>query len=856
MLGAAAACAAAGPEAAAEAEATDMAALFPADKKLQPAWVESLTARGTRKVYAGKELATIAMPCGGIAAGQLYVRGDGTLAQWWISNNYQFTGYGDKCYRTYRPESPLDQGFAVRVKPEGGNAVVRRLSQDDFDAIEFVGEYPIAEVRYKAKEKPALGVEVTAEVFSPFIPLVARDSGLPVTVLRFAVRNTAQKAADVTLAGWLQNGVMLSAAGNPELLGRNRVVRGEGRTSVQMDVVVPPSARSGDPRQHPGFGDMAITALDAQAGVGAAYESADKLLADLAGDARLAAGEEKPFPPGAKRLGAVASAMHLAPGQEKQVTFLVTWYFPNRPNVGNMYANWFKDSVGVADYVARNFDRLSGDTHLFRDTYFDTTLPYWLAARLAMPASILATETCQWWKNGRFYAWEGVGCCEGTCTHVWNYEHACARLFPELSRSTRLMQDLGAGFDAATGLVGFRGNRAYAADGQCGTVLKVYREHLMSADRKFLEEAWPKAKKAIEFLIGHDGQGIIEDTQHNTYDINFYGPNTFVGSLYLAALRAAQEMATLAGDGDAAARYKGIREKGAAYTVEKQWNGEYFIQLIPAGRPDRDQYGMGCLADQLFGQGWAEQLGLGPVYPRDKVRAALAAVYRYNWVSDVGPYNRRFPPERWFARPGEAGLFVCTWPKGRRQADPVRYRDEVWTGAEYQVAGHMLYEGMVQEALAIIRGVHDRYDGAHHNPWNEVECGDHYARAMASWGCLLGAEGYVYDGPAGKIGFAPRLTPHDFKAFFTAAQGWGSLVQRRGAGAQINRIDVKFGNLSARTLVFDLPAGGRATKAAVTVAGRAVPAEIKQEASRITLALAEPATINRGEALEVAITLA
>ena len=206
----------------------------------------------------------------------------------------------------------------------------------------------------------------------------------------------------------------------------------------------------------------------------------------------------------------------------------------------------------------------------------------------------------------------------------------------------------------------------------------------MSVDRKFLDEAWPKAKKAMEFMIGHDGDGIIADSQHNTYDINFEGPNTFVGALYLAALRASEEMATLAGDKDAAARYREIREKGCAATVEKQWNGEYFVQLVPPGKPDKYQYGTGCLADQVFGQGWADQLGLGDIYPRDKARAALAAIYRYNWVTDVGPYNERYKPERWFARPGEAGLFICTWPKGGRAAEPVRYRDEVWTGG----AGH------------------------------------------------------------------------------------------------------------------------------------------------------------------------
>ncbi|MBE3068773.1 MAG: hypothetical protein IMZ66_00910 [Planctomycetes bacterium] len=973
--------------------------------KADAAWMARLLDRGERTVYRGDALETIGMPCGGVAAGQLYVRGDGTLAHWWIFNNVTNTGYGDKCYRTYRPESPLDQGFAIRVRPEGGEAVTRRLSRDDFDAIEFVGEYPIAEIRYRTKDKPGLPVAVDLEVFSPFIPLNARDSALPATVMRFTVKNTSDKAAQADLSGILQNGVLWHEAGKYRGQSRNRVVRGDGLTAVVMDYLEPPpeepkpdrrvvlfedfeddlagrwtvtgdagaaalaagtSANQQDvsgwhgkrfintyqpgdgpqctltskpfkiaepyiaflvgggnhpgetcmnllvggkavrtvagrdaealvpghwdvrefvgqeatleivdrnsgpwghinidyiqfanfvpgpppvaPKEHPGYGDMALAVMDPGAKAGTA----------AAPGADVAAGDEAVYPFGEKRPGALTATLALAPGEAKTVTFLVTWNFPNRPRVGRMYSQWFKSSLDAAKYVASNFDRLSRETRLFRDTYFDTTLPYWLAARLAMPVSILATETCQWWADGRFYAWEGVGCCEGTCTHVWNYQHATGRLFPELARSTRLMQDLEptAGFDEKTGLVGFRSNRAYAADGQCGTVLKVYREHLMSPDMKFLDAAWPRVQKAMEFSIGHDGNedGLIEDTQHNTFDINFEGPNTFVGSLYLAALRATEAMARAKGDAAAADRYHAIAEKGCAGTLERLWNGEYFTQVIPEGKPDKFQYGTGCMADQVFGQGWAHQLGLGYIYPEDKVRTALASVFKYDWTIDVGPYNAKYPPQRWFARPGDGGLFTCAWPKGGRPAEPVLYRDEVWTGIEYQVAGHMLYERMVPEALAIIRAVHDRYDGTHHNPWNEVECGDHYARAMASWGCLLGAEGYVYDGPAGIIGFAPRLTPQDFKAFFTAAEGWGSLVQKRREAGQTNRIEVAWGRLKARTLVFEVPEGAAKVKATVTAAGRRAAATVRQDGPRVTLELAAPAEVGPGQAVEAALT--
>ncbi|MFO8012145.1 MAG: GH116 family glycosyl hydrolase [Phycisphaerae bacterium] len=980
---------------------------LPPGPKPDAAWMARLREDAGRKVYCGEELTTIGMPCGGVAAGQLYVRGDGTLAQWWIANNSQFTGYGADCYRTYRPPSPVDQGFALYIEGEGGKTVRRDLSRDGFDAIEFVGEYPIAEIRYRTKQKPALPVEVDLEVFSPFIPLNAKDSALPVTVLRFTVRNTSDGSVNAHLAGWLQNAVLLHEAGQYAGRGksRNRAVSRGGMTGVVMDFVPSPpppdeqrrvtvfedfedgdydgwmiegecfgqapatgtlpeqqqvsgwhgkgfvntflgkdppqgtavsntftitepyiafligggnhkgrtclnllvdgkvvrtatgrnreqltqqvwavrdlkgkearlqivDTHSGgwghinvdwirftnhvpektvpEPEDHPGFGEMCLAAVGADAKAGTAD----------AGESSLDPEAEAVFPLAdeAKR-GVVAVPLSLAKGETKDVTFLVTWYFPQRPQRGRMYANWFDGALGAAQYVAGDLDRLSGETHRFRDTYFDTTLPYWLAARLAMPVANLATETVQWWENGRFWAWEGVCCCPGTCTHVWNYEHAMARLFPELERSARLAQDLEptAGFDEKTGLVGFRSNRAYAADGQCGTVLKVYREHLMSAETAFLKKAWPATKKAIEFAISHDenADGLIEDSQHNTFDINFTGANTFVGSLYLGALRVAEEMARLMDDPDAADRYRRIFERGSRLTMQRLYNGEYFVQIIPEGAPDKHQYDGGCLADQMFGQGWAHQVGIGYLYPKEAVRKGLKSVYTYNWTSDVGPYNARHTPERWFARAGDAGLFTCTWPKGRRPKEPVRYRDEVWTGIEYQVAGHMFWEGLVDEALAIVRGIHERYDGTHHNPWNEVECGDHYARALASWGCLIGLEGYEYDGPAGRIGFAPRMTPDDFKAFFTGAEGWGSLVQRRAAGRQTSRIDLVWGRLRARTLVFGLPKDAGEAKATVTAAGMKVPARLERDGPRVTLTLEKEVVVDAGQAIETVLT--
>lgn len=553
--------------------------------------------------------------------------------------------------------------------------------------------------------------------------------------------------------------------------------------------------------------------------------------------------------------GLATKIQKLEPGKSTTFQFLLTWHFPNTTqpsrDAGHEYAARFADAEAVAKYALENRERLIGDTRKWRDTFYGSTLPYWLLHRLHLTASCLATGTAMWWKNGRFWAWEGVVCCEGTCTHVWNYSQSLARLFPGLERIVRELQDLGAALQP-DGLVGFRGNNVYAADGQCGTVLKAWREHLMSADDKFLRRNWPAIKKVMDYSIQQDGNadGLIESSQHNTYDINFFGPNTFVGSLYLGALRAGEQMAREMGENEYADRLHRLFESGRKTTEEKLWNGEYFTQAVDLKQHPRDQYGPGCLADQLFGQNWAHQASLGYLYGSDKVRKALESVWKYNWAPDTGTYNDRYPPERPYTEDEEAGLFICTWPNSTHLDQGVRYRDEVWTGIEYQVASHMIYEGLVQEGLAVCRAVDDRYQAAKRNPYNEVECSDFYARAMASWGVLLALSGYEYHGPQGRLVFAPRITPDDFRCAFTAAEGWGSFQQKVNGGSGKWTIEMKYGKLSLKTVEFGK---GNATAAptAAVLDGTALQAKFDNRDGRYILSFAEPTVINAGSSLVV-----
>jgi uncharacterized protein (DUF608 family) len=623
-----------------------------------------------------------------------------------------------------------------------------------------------------------------------------------------------------------------------------------------------------DLRLCPDFGTMCLATLGGKAKFSAAAVPGDTAPEDVFAttDDPPADSDVAERPLDRPLIGALGQTVTMEPGREAMRRFVVTWRMPNLycrgKLVGNRYATQFRSAADVVKYVAANYERLDLSTRLWHNTFYDSTLPHWLLDRLFSTVANLATTTCQWWENGRFWAWEGCGCCHGTCGHVWNYEHALARLFPRLERSTREMQDFapGMGMIAETGEIRFRGEGwgIWAGDSQGGYILKAYREHQTSANAEFLKRNWPHIRKAVDFLIRQDDNddGMIEGRQHNTYDIDYYGANTMVGSLYLGALRAAEEMATEMGDDDFAQRCRAIFQAGSRHTMERLFNGEYFIQEVDLEKHPKHQYGDGCLADQLFGQGWAHQVALGYLYPRESVRKALESIWKYCWTPDVNLQNQSHKPERWFALPGEAGLLTCTWPTSKHLGPTsTRYRNEVWTGIEYQVAGNMAWEGMVLEALAICRAIHERYHPAKHNPFNEIECGDHYARALASWGVLIGLAGWEYHGPRSHIGFAPRITPDDFRCAFTAAEGWGTIAQQRTTKQQQNTITVRFGTLRAKSLVLELPEGKKLEQLSVVVADRAVPAGSQQEGNRVTVHLDEEQILTTNATLTATLEL-
>ncbi|WP_051267584.1 GH116 family glycosyl hydrolase [Nakamurella lactea] len=578
--------------------------------------------------------------------------------------------------------------------------------------------------------------------------------------------------------------------------------------------------------------------------------------------------------------GTVGTAFTLAPGARRTVKFLLCWNFPipDRRSLSFLqdiqtlrrhYAARFDDAAAVARHLAGHLDRLGAGTRDWVQTWYtDSTLPHWFLERTLASASTLATSTCYLFDNGRFYGWEGVYCCAGTCEHVWNYAQSVARLFPELERDTRQRVDLGIGFDPDTGQMGFRAEAfmGWAADGECGTILRCYREHTTAADNEFLLTNWPKIRTALEFMIAKDPDrnGIIEGIQPNTLDTDWYGRIAWISGMYVAALLAGAEMAAVAGDSAFGATCAELAAAGRRYLETELWTGEYFIQQVDPAHTEVINSNIGCHIDQLFGQSLAGQVGLPRVVAADKAKSALTALYRYNFTSDQTGYRAsdEAPVDagRWFAMDGEYGLLMTTFPHGGQDTaagEPASwaamYFNEVWTGQEYQAAAQMIDEGLLEQGLVVTGAIRDRYDGRKRNPYNEIECGDHYARAMASHGVFQAACGFAYHGPLAHLQFDPKLSADDFAAAFTAAAGWGRFTQTLRGSRQDAGIQVRRGTVEVASLTL-----GRARQPHVvraTVGRRAVPiGDWTYADNMLKITLQQRMTLRQGEELRVTVS--
>ena len=813
--------------------------------------------------YPQDQLAKIALPLGGIGTGTVSLGGRGDLRDWEIVN------------RPAKGFVPQHTFFAIYAKPSGGPAITRALEGQigppyegadgcrvanaglpRFHDCAFLAAYPFGQVLLSDNAMP---VDVTLQAFNPLIPADPERSAIPTAILRFAVTNKTDEYLTASICGNVQNFIGTDGTEGTPKANRNTFKLENSSTPIQGVFMT----SNGVDRGSEQWGSMAL-ATTATSGI--TYRTAwaslswgDSLLDfwdDFASDGLL---EKRTTINADSPMASLSVSLEIAPGDTQMVTFLLTWHFPNRqtwtpvaipitksrtgdlgnvgahidnPNrVGNYYTTRYHDAWEVAIKTSATLPELEATTLAFVRNFCESDLPSVVKEAALYNLSTLRTQTCFRTEDGHFYGWEGcndkVGSCHGSCTHVWNYEQATAFLFGELACSMREIEFLHATND--DGLMSFRVNlpleRATtwglaAADGQMGCIMKLYRDWQLSGNTTLLQKLWPRVRKALTFcwLPGGwdaDQNGVMEGCQHNTMDVEYYGPNPQMGLWYLGALRAAEEMAQAMGDRQFANRCQELFVHGSEWLDEHLFNGEYYEHKI---LPPHDanaiapglrvgmgatniaepelQLGDGCLIDQLVGQYMAHICGLGYLVPLDHIQQTLSSIMRYNFLPDL---SWHFNHMRTFALNDEAALLMCAYPRGPRPRRPFPYFNEVMTGFEYTAAAHMFYEGMIEEGLQCIAAIRARYDGRKRNPFDEAECGHHYARAMASWSSVLALTGFHYSGINATMQFA--ATNRFSRVFWSNGYAWGTCQQKPGTNATEVEITVLYGKLQLQHLV-------------------------------------------------------
>jgi len=804
---------------------------IPEDKGISRRWLDSLYEKGEKIVYrkSKNELRYIGMPVGGLHTGTVYMGGDGRLWLWQIFN----TAYDGECEGiepknvlwnngkeliTVRPRDgsayiepaiadnlrTIEQGFAVSTLVNG-KEVIKELRENHWDEIVFEATYPTCRVTYSSADFP---LDVVLIAYSPFIPLDQDNSSLPLTTIHIELQNKDSEAIDVTVTGWMENGVHKGRKEFDAVKKHSQVAEYAGNQIIFYccDQVPDQAMQAGD------YGTMAFACMDSQA------QPTTRL-------------QEWPVKPLAIKIdrsdsvidfsnmqvGAFTVQRTIKPKEVSQISYAISWHFNNpHPKLrqhlkdaqsGYWYGAKFSDAAAVINYYLINREKLDKETMLWQETWNDTTLPSWFMDRTFVNIGTLATANTMRFASGRFWAWEGVGACAGTCTHVWQYGQSMGRIFPDLERNLREVTDLGIGFQPDTGAIIFRAEyeKRPAIDGQAGVILRFYRDHQMSSDHAFLERNWPKLKKAIQFVLDQDknNDGMTDTPMENTLDAVWEGEIAWIVGLCLAATQAAALMAAEVGDKKFQQLCLDYVRKGSENMDTKLFNGEYYIHRpdMLQGRKKLGSYNT-CHIDQVYGQAWCAQVDMPRINSQEKVVSALKALWKYNFTTDVGPYIKTHLGGRPYALAGEGGMVMNTNPKNEEQAYgdhttwQLGYFHECMSGFEHQVAAHMMAEGMVDESLVLTRMIHDRHHAARRNPFNEIECSDHYARAMASYGTFINACGFSYHGPKGQIGFTPKVRAADFRAPFTVAKGWGTYSQKRKSKGECRcTLILKYGQL-------------------------------------------------------------
>ena len=608
---------------------------------------DELFCNNEQKAYSG-DAGCVDFLLGGIGTGNVSLGARGNLTTWQIFNQ---PGQMNRMPYTF---------FSIWMKQDGGEAISRVLESKlnppfnrsqgffrnevaglpRFDSSVMTTKYPFVNIEFQDEEIP---VQISLEAYTPFIPLNAKDSGIPGAYLNYKVKNTTKENIEISIAGSMNNAVGFEGYNNFSFMK----FAGDRENEYRSDDVIRGIMYMGKnfSDKHITWGNMALSTTEKEEYItkkplwyqGQWTDGGEDFWQDFSTDGRLnnesiydqvgsnwAEKSDFSFLHFTDKIGSLCITQTLKPGEEKVFPFILSWYFPNRPKMWieldkdkqdivdgnydvtkNYYATLFEDAWNVASYLAGNADRLYDESAKFAHAFFDTTLPGYILEAAADNITVMRSPTCFRIENGDFLGWEGVddalGCGPGNCTHVWNYAQSVAVLFPELEQSMRRIEFVDEIRD--DGYMPFRAYTPFdlpqwemtpAADGQLGCIIRLYREWVISGNDSLIKECWNGVKKTLDYTLkvwDCDEDGVLEQPQHVTYDTELYGISSMATSIYIAALTAAAEMAEFMECDDLADRYRKLAADGAGKLDKVSWNGEFYEQVLDNVNAYRYQYG-------------------------------------------------------------------------------------------------------------------------------------------------------------------------------------------------------------------------------------------------------------------------
>ncbi|MEP6828125.1 MAG: GH116 family glycosyl-hydrolase, partial [Aestuariivirga sp.] len=579
--------------------------------------------------YSGERSRYVRFPLGGIGSGGFSVSGSGRMVDWSIRNRPNMQSWNGYTHFAIKAESkgklidarvlngPYDEnpagGLGLRPMFDGfGHGAMRQslVGVPHCEKVDFYGRFPTADLVFSDKKMPA---KVRMTAFSPFIPHDDRSSSMPVAMMAFEITNTTKQKLDFTLAGTLANNGVNSGLHNFQ----------------QQDGISALVLANADEVKEADRGNLTI-ATDAENVEHQDYHFRGQWFDDLAvfwkDFAKAGPLPKRRYDKPRKSMhmakqpehGTLAARVTLAPGESKVIRFAISWSFPKgdiywafrrspdspippepTPLWKNYYSTQWADSHASAKEALTTWASLQARTFAFRDALFGSSQPPEITDAASGTLALLRTATVIRLEDGTLWGWEGQhtkdGSCEGSCTHVWNYQQALSHLFPALERSLRDSEwrynqlphggltfrqklPLGCAFDVI----------GPCADGHFGALIKTCREWKLSGDKEWLARNWPYVKKGLEYIWSKEnpdrwdpGQtGILSGRQHQTLDMELFGPNSWLGSMYVAALLASADMAEAMGDAQLSAKCRKMAKTGAAYIDKELYNGRYYFQAI------------------------------------------------------------------------------------------------------------------------------------------------------------------------------------------------------------------------------------------------------------------------------------